>query len=69
MGKPQIQIKNTQFQAKNKKNKIRKSKQKLFFVWIVDLKLRNLANPNKKIANPNKNYLVFYHVFFYQNIK
>jgi hypothetical protein len=28
----------------------------LVFVLIVDLKLSNLGNPNKKVGNPNKKY-------------
>jgi hypothetical protein len=39
---------------RKKKPKSRKSKQKTGFVWIVDLKLSNLGNPNKKVGNPNK---------------
>jgi hypothetical protein len=49
-GKPEIQTKITKTNQKvgNRNNKT-------VFVWIVDLKLSNLGNPNKKVGIPNKN--------------
>jgi hypothetical protein len=39
----------------NKNKKKPKSRKKQFlFGLIVDLKLSNLGNPNKKVGNPNK---------------
>jgi hypothetical protein len=46
-----------EIQTKMKKNqKVGNPNKKTVFVWIVDLKLSNLGNPNKNIGNPNKKY-------------